>query len=269
MKIEVLQSLTMNVTIEVANAYRQMLTEVLNASKHDLLELKFDAQNAQQLAVAVIYATIVELADDCCVLLHQSRSTAVPGVLRSVLESYADLCAVMKDEGYIERMAATLVEQKLKLLGNMRRSPESPFHEDLAGHIDVEADIQRITAELAAYKERGYGPLGQYQRFEAAGERDIYESFYWQLCLHSHNNVAILERRHIRRLDEQRFEVIAFEPNDPDDLGYLMDSLIPILVDAGGRVHSFLGSTSAGWHKDQLERLQSFRREIGIAPQQV
>jgi hypothetical protein len=258
----------MNITIEIVNAYRQRLTEVLDASKHDLLEVKFDSENAQQLATAVIYATILELADDCSVLLHQARSTAVHGILRSLLESYADLCAVIADERYIERMAATLVDQKLKLLGNMRRTPDNPFHADLAEQINVEADIQPFTAELSAYRERGYAPLGQYQRFEAAGKQDLYESFYWQLCLHGHNNIAILEQRHIRRLDEHRFAVVAFEPNDPDDLGYLMDALIPILADAGNRAHSFLGGPAATWYKEKLDRLQAFRREIGIAPQE-
>jgi hypothetical protein len=97
----------MDITDRVANEYRRRLAQVMEASKRDLPNIKYDAQDAQQLGVAVIYATIIEIAEDCAVLLHRERSTSVPAILRSLIESYADLCSVLPPVGHFPRRTGT------------------------------------------------------------------------------------------------------------------------------------------------------------------
>jgi hypothetical protein len=77
--------------------YRRLLDGVLSAMRRDLSLATFDHGVPQQLTVACLYATIYESALESRDLLKNASVTTVGGVLRSVLESYADLCAVIID----------------------------------------------------------------------------------------------------------------------------------------------------------------------------
>ena len=47
-----------------------------------------------------------------------------------------------------------------------------------------------MTVELAALEGSAYKRLSSAERLKAGDITDIYEGFYWQLCLHSHNNAG-------------------------------------------------------------------------------
>src|SRR5271166_5665704 len=115
--------------------FRQLLTNTLEASTQDMRHIRFEKEDPQHLAVVCIYATVVQSTRECVVLLAHP-TVAVGGMIRSIVESYADMCAAIDDSGYVENMLATFYAQSLSLLNNMIRAPTNPFHGDLGKKLD-------------------------------------------------------------------------------------------------------------------------------------
>jgi hypothetical protein len=157
---------------------RHTETALLAESIGDVRQLVFEKDDAQHLAAVTLYATILQGCHECLVLLREPSVTAVGGMLRSILESYADLRATIKDPQYVKRLVATFYREKLRLLGSMRRDPNNEFHADLAQHIDAEREAPKVRAELVAINAQ---PLENYERF-AAGDQQELTGFFTGNC---------------------------------------------------------------------------------------
>jgi hypothetical protein len=238
--------------------YRRLVAEVLDDSLRDMRVMLFDKEDAQHSCLATIYATIVQSAHDCMIVLSQPSVTAIGGMLRSIVESYADLCATINDRDYVKRLLATFYQEKLRLVGNMRRSPTNAFHEDLAKHFDTDAEQEKVSAELTAL---GVQPLRIHERFAAGGLQEIYESLYWQLCLQGHNNVAALQGRHIRGTSD-KYQLVLFQENRPSELAMYFDVLLAVLTDCAIRVHGFLDTKIQSGYEKRVLALRKFRDAV-------
>jgi hypothetical protein len=233
--------------------YRGILDGLLRDATADLLSLKFDGRHAHHLAAVAIYATILQSVGECATIARDPTTITIGTVVRSVLESYADLCAVISDVGYIERLLATLINEKRRLLASMIRSPDNPFHEDLAMSIDAAADLPERQAELKALADRGIVPLRVEDRFHAAGKQveDLYGSLYWQLCLQGHNNISAIENRHVRLVAENLAEVRIYDPRPVPELIMYYNSLVGVFAGATERIHDFLQSGLDGKYRER------------------
>ncbi|WP_422666741.1 DUF5677 domain-containing protein [Candidatus Manganitrophus noduliformans] len=92
------------------------LSSVLGLAMHFLGCLRFDRRNPQQLYSVCLYSRLLELASGCSVLLEKNTLVGLPLLLRSMFEANIDLANLMKSTDYPERMHATFLEQKLKLI---------------------------------------------------------------------------------------------------------------------------------------------------------
>jgi hypothetical protein len=238
--------------------YRRLVAEVLDDSVRDMSHMLFDKEDAQHSCLATIYATIIQSARDCMIVLSQPSVTAVGGMLRSIVESYADLCATINDKDYVKRLIATFYQEKLRLMRNMRRAPTNAFHEDLAKHFDTDAEQVKVSAELAAL---GVEPLKIHERFAAGGLQEIYESLYWQLCLQGHNNVSALQGRHIRGTSDE-YQIVLFQNNRPSELAMYFDVLSAVLTDCAIRVHGFLDTKVLPRYEKRVLALRAFRDAV-------
>jgi Family of unknown function (DUF5677) len=239
--------------------YLELSKLTLNEALADLPKLKFD-DDSQQLGVAVIYATILQSSGECLVLLETFRSvTAVAGMIRSIVESYADLCALIINPEYVERMIAITYKEKLRLLKHMTRAPEDPFHKDLAGKIDVPKGQKELTEQLAEYAARGHHPPSNYDRFKSADLIYVFESLYWSLSLQSHNDISSLERRHIR-IKNGKPELVLFRNNDPEELTYYFDAILAVVTDSSARTHELLKSERAPHYQTRKDELNALRK---------
>ena len=242
---------------------REMLTDAITASTQDMHHMRFTKEDLQHQAVVTIYATIVQSCRECVTVLAQP-SVAAGGMIRSVVESYADLCAAIRDPGYVENMHATLFFETLRLLRNMVRTPDNPFHGDLSTKIDVAGLSAKIKDKLAFLKNRDRKPLKNFQRFERGGLQDIYESMYWNLCQAGHNSIGALERRHIVRRDGDLL-VVPLQRNSNTELALFFDALTATLLDCSYRVHTFLNTKLAHNYIASMEELNAFRAEVHAA----
>jgi hypothetical protein len=234
-----------------------LLQRMINRAMLDLPLLNFKTENAQHIALACLYCTILQSVKECCSLLAQPTITA-PAVIRTIVESHADLCALIRDEHYVERMLATFYREKKRHLTSMLSSPNNPYHADVATKIDPSVELKKVNAELADLKGRYYSPMRTEDRFEFAGLGDIYGSYYWQLCLDSHNSAIALETRHVVRNGE-KFELVAVKPNSASDVWGYLDVMTALLLDSSIKLHQFLKSAVADAYLKGHQELTALR----------
>ena len=229
------------------------------ASISDAATFKFDKDHPQHLSAICVYCTLIELARSELTLLENGDVTAMPVVLRSIFEAYADLRAIIEDPGYYKNMYATFLDEKLRFLRNVERSEANPFLVPVAARLDIKSETVRLQEERKELEDASREPLSAVARFRAAKLEHEYESMYWLLCLEGHNNLSALDDRHIEKAGDQ-FGVVMFKAADADDLVRLLDALAAFVTDGASRVHRFLGTGLDPKYRSIQERLADIRR---------
>lgn len=244
--------------------YRRLATEALEESNRDMhrillyTEASRDKADPQKLAVACIYAATIQSARDCLILLGKRSGSTVACLLRSIVESYVDLCAAIIDEKYIDRMMATFYQEKRRMLKSFGRGEDIFFDPDIP---DPTAELDNVSAELTTIESRGQKPLKVDERFDCGERWGIYEWIYWQLCLRNQNNIGALEKRHVQRITDD-LQVLMVEESDPSELAIYYDALAWLLIDSAIRVHEFLKTGVSSRYENQLRELLTFRYSV-------
>lgn len=229
--------------------YKPMLGSVIADAKADLPHLKIDRQS---FVLAGVYLTILQSSIEAAKLMREPTIT-IAAVVRSVVESFADLCALAKNPKYVRRMLATLYQQRCRLFQDMLSNPSNQYHASLAQELNPTAELAEATRMFDEEKRDGFHPLSNYDRMDCAGLTNEYRSLYWQLCLESHNNIASVEARHIVEANGSRGLVLAKE-NSPATMLKYYDSLISVLIEANLLVHSTANSSAvARWRAWQVD----------------
>jgi hypothetical protein len=241
--------------------YRELLGRALDSTVEILPAVKFDKHHPQHLAAICLYATILQSVSDCYRLMEGPATVTVPGIMRSLLESYADLCAVIQDPAYPKKMLSTFYEEQRKHFEDVLKSPRNPFHADVATHIDPVAKLKEIEAELDKFRQEKHFPLSVFERFRLAGLGDLFRTIYWRLCLDAHNNIAALEQRHVRRTEGDDFEVDIFAENPSDELGMYYDTVTAILIDSSRRLYGLVGFAIPDAFSQLIAAFEKFRAE--------
>lgn len=238
--------------------YREHLGRILDCTQRILPTVRFDKRRSQHVAAMCLYATILQSIGECYRLMDRPTVT-VPGIMRSVLESYADLSAVIANPDYPKKMLATLYEEQRKHLQDVIKEPENPFHAQLAAKIDPTEELSKVTSSLDHLRQEGHAPLRIKDRLDAAGLANIYRTVYWELCLHDHNNLAVLESRHIRRTGATQFEIDVFAENSLHQLGTSYDTLTGMLADSSRRLYRLLEFSHPEEFNQRVEEFEHFR----------
>lgn len=244
-------------TATIITSYRQLLGEVLADAEQDVTHLGVSVDDT---ATVAVYFTIVQSACECSLLLQQPTIT-VGGVMRSVFESYADLCAMITVPNYDFRMLATFYDQKCKLYRDMLRDPLNPYHADLAKQHDAQGNLDVCLRLLDEQTACGHKPLSNYERLEQAGLKNEYRSLYWQLCLESHNSISAVEARHVEKT-ATGIDLHLRRDNRPSELLKYFDSLTSIVIDASVRIHELAHSSQLARWQAWRDRLTKFREAV-------
>lgn len=238
--------------------YREHLGPLLHCTHRIFPTMRFDKGNSQHLAAICLYATIFQSIGECYRLMDQPTVT-VPGTMRSILESYADLCAVIQDREYPKKMLATLHKEQKRHLEDVIKEPQNPFHAKVATKIDPKEKLAEATNALDKLREKGHLPMRVEDRFKAARLTDLYRTIYWELSLHGHNNLAALEARHIRRTGRDQFEIDVFAANSAHQMGTSYDALIAMLADCSRRLYQLLDFAPPTEFTQRVEEFERFR----------
>lgn len=227
----------------------KLLTVVLSESSKHAAEFRFNKHHSLQLTVICVYCTIIELAHGEQALIEKGQTVALPVILRSIFEAYADLLSLIEDPDYEKSMYATFLHEKVRFLKNVLRNPSNPFFTGIRAGIDVNGEIERLGLEIAEFEKQGRRPLSNFSRFDSAEMGHEYQSIYWLLCLDGHNNLSALNDRHIEGGLED-FNVVLFKGLSAADLIRNFDALLAVLIDSGVRVHELLNTGLACHFKD-------------------
>lgn len=212
--------------------------------------VKFDKKHRQHLYSVCTYGSMLEIAAGINTLVAAAQITSVPILLRTLLDAYASFRCCIIDAHHFKATCASFVKEKRRLLSSIASNPENPYLKKIAESMNVKAEIDALTEELRGIDEQGYEPLKPWAEFEKAGLQPEYQSLYWQLCMHAHNNIAALEDRHLEKEDGD-YQVAFFKAPEPDDVIRYVDSSCGLLLDATKRLHSLL-ETGLGENVDAL-----------------
>ncbi len=244
----------------IADRLLPLLKQVADTSLEDAATLKFDKEHPQHLYAMCTYGTILETTYDILALADARQFTSIPIILRTLLDAYASFRSCIRDPNHFKAMYATHIKEKLRLVDAVTDSPDNPYLKGIAQAIDVKKEKASLEDELRGLKKQGYTPSRPWQEFEKAGLAGEYQSLYWQLCLHAHNNVSALEERHLNKKGDD-YEVAYFKEADPADLARYFDSVCGLLLDASKTLHNRLGSAADKHYDDLANQLQEIRKE--------
>jgi len=192
--------------------------------------LVFNRRNAQHLYSVCMHGSILESTSACLTLLKKKELGAIPVMLRNLLEEYVDLVNVKKDPDYLKRMQASFLREQSRVLAKaVETGDTNPYLEALSSTDGIKEHFDNVTVQLASLRNDGFGELGIRDRFDRAGLVDMYESVYALLCQHSHNNLNILERRHIEEIGND-IRVSYFQSWSSDDMTPYIDTIAGVVT---------------------------------------
>lgn len=156
-------------------------------------------------------------------------------------------------------MYTSLLNEKLRLLKKILSNPENPYLKGIAESVDIVDTKSALEAEIAALKCEGHEKLDVSERFAKAGLEGEYQSMYWLLCLHAHNNISALEDRHLEKQDDD-YNVVMFKEDEPADRIRYFDALGAVLIDSSSKVHQLLESEGASRYEQHFEQFNEIRK---------
>lgn len=194
------------------------LEKVLDKSIEYSGKLVFNKEYQQHLYLVSLYCRIIELTHSCTILMKEKIISGVPIILRTVLETFADLKNLSDDEKYVNFMKAGYLKEWLRK----------------KVYAEHETELQKL-------KKKRYAPLNHYERLEKAGMVNEYRSVYNFLCSHSHSNIRSLYYRYTN-ITGDNFTVICYKEPKQHNIDLYSTTLRDMLVSASLTIHKFFGS---------------------------
>lgn len=221
--------------------------------------ITFDKRNPQHLCAVSLHGSIVELASACIVLLKLERYSGVPVLARSMLEAFVDLANVAESEDYHKSMNANFLKEKRKFYDEaLKLGNDNPYTAELLKILDVAYELQKTRDELDQLKSAGITPSSIGDRFKSAGMVNEYASMYSLLCLHSHNNVSVLEARHLEKDTDGDYHLTLFKEVETDEMDANLDTIAGTLTGSIRTILKILEQPDDG----TVARVESIREEI-------
>jgi Family of unknown function (DUF5677) len=194
------------------NKYEEVAEDFISEALSGCEKIQFDSSDSNQLFCLTIFGHCLELFSSVKVLYSANHQAGSRAVLRQMMESYVDLINLLKDSNgsYLNSLVAADRYQWSKLIKASAKG--NPYVTGL----DEAAQV----AKLETTKEGG---LKIYQKFENAGQSELYNGGYAFACLGTHNNLSELCRRYINH-SEKPVELSYFHASSsPVDLMTALD----------------------------------------------
>ncbi len=204
------------------------LCDNLKLIKEITKELTFSKDNMQHLFSISLFCTIYENSTACLVLINNKIYSAIPVMLRNILEAHIDLIILSKKEDYYYDMAASYLKERNKILKlSCQPNYSNEYLECLKSKDDIQEKYVNSKKDYEDLIEKGYKALSLKDKFKKADSMDLYLSIYNLLCQDSHNNISSLSNRHFNK---QTMEIEIFQNFDKSVLDPYIDSLNGILI---------------------------------------
>ena len=220
------------------------LGELFESIVDQISKITFDKNHPQQLYTVCLYGSILESSLACLKVLKDERThAAIPVLARNIFEAYVDLVNLVRYPEYIHIMNAIYLREKKRLFNaTITNGHKNPFLGQPVNYGDLEADYDKIKKELDDLKSRGIKPISIKDKFDRAELEAQYVSVYPLMCNHSHNNLSVLEKRHIKQSNGDH-EVHYFQRWKKKDLLHYLNHISRILYDSTLMIGKLLNIT--------------------------
>ena len=219
--------------------------------------LTFDKRNTVDLHRLALYGSMLELTRGICTLLKFDARLGAPSLFRSFLEAAVELTNLLQDAGYVDNMDASHKDQWLKVLREAQTG-KNPYLESIAKVPELDAQIEKETAELKVLRDKGRGPLKVFERFKMANMEKEYRSLYNFLSCDAHSNIRALISRHLT-FTENDFAVAYYKDEPIESFISILDSTAGLLLHASAEMHKRYKSGKDSDVKAMEGELQTLR----------
>jgi hypothetical protein len=235
----------------IKSYYQRSLDELI----HLAATFSFDGTHPLHANAIFLYGSIIELSSSLKPLLISEHYSAIPVVLRSILEAYVDLENLCKDPKYGYALEIKYLIESLKFLKEARNK-NNAYLDIIAQAPDYEEQLSDMETEKKRLIDLGYKDLNKFERFSKAGMENEYRTLYNLLCCASHNDYRALRDRHFE-LGKQGPTFRFFKEADLQDLEIFFGIASELLLRASFAIHTLLSS-------DKLTELTKLRAELDI-----
>ncbi len=234
---------------------------LLHELHSDVIEMSrklfFDKTHPQHLHVIALYGSILELSSSIILLTKDGPKTALPIILRSLLEAYVDMLNLCADPRYGYVLEVSAEKSWLKLL-RAAADGQNPYLEKVSATSNLQENIKLHEQRLAAMQEKGGKVLKIEDKFKLVGLAHEYATIYAELCSHSHNTLQALRGRHIEEENENNFEVVFYRFTSLDEVEHYLGIACTLLLKATERVHAFLNNPCVEKLSEMGKRMDAF-----------
>ena len=209
-----------------------LLNEMVQSFLAETSSTTFNKHNAQNLYLMCLYGRIFELAVSALNLMKINDHAGVPVILRSQLEAFVDFANLIADKNFIRTIAANFVDQKKRLYKNLSKYLE-------------QSEVPPYTEDGTEKAVKGSKPQSISKRFENVSLKKAHITAYFILCGYGHNDLAMLENRHIEKT-ENDYNVVFFKEEPLLNCLRFAFTLGLTLVDTHKMLMEFFGNTLNG-----------------------
>lgn len=247
------------VTQSLLERQQSLLKTALNNADKWLSAIIVKRGDVVGIALIVLYARIMDLAKEFFDAHSNRLANAASFICRVQLEVYADLLNLINDPKYVDNIHASYLKAWLGL-AESAEAANNPFLERFRSWKDFGRTKTRYRKELAALRAAGRGPIRPIDRLLRANLRAVHGAVYMNLSDNIHNNMQLLQKRHLREIDGKLQIAVRQHEQDENEWISMMDLIICTLVVATKQVHAAKKSEAQA-EADEFDRAVEAERE--------
>ena len=233
-----------NLITNITNIFDEMIHTFLDEASRITT---FDKYNAQHVYLMCLYGRIIELGVTALNLIKIKDHAGIPIILRSQLEAFVDFANLIDNKDFIYTIGANFVAQKRKHIENIRKH---------FGDHEVNLEFDDAENAFAGYKKQNI-----VNKFENIKLNKTHAAMYSQLCSYSHNNLAILELRHIEK-NEEGIKVVFFKDEPLQNLLRFVFTLGALLVDTHTNLIAFFDKSMESKSADVCSKYSELQKAV-------
>lgn len=206
--------------------------------------IEFNKGNPHHLYLICFYGRIIELSISILSLMKAKSDAGIPIVLRTMLEAFVDFSNLIQNKDYLKVIVLSYLNQRERFIKNYADSLD-PSEMEEGKKTEIDTFIG------------GCKPQNIFERFNNIGLKNTYISAYHMLCSYSHNNLNMLEKRHIDKT-ENDFDITFFKEETFDMFIKLSMTMGALLVDTHNMLMGFFRTPLS---KDAKEMCDEFKEK--------
>ncbi len=205
------------------------------------------------------YGHMLSLARSLERLIAVRHYVGAIAVARSMLETYADIMGLVRNDSYPALLDAISNRELEKYLNVAEENPELPVFEDLLDDPDLEQMKEDIKNAIEAAKDEldNNTNLSVFARFSLAGLSDFYQQYYRALSQPAHGNVTDLVKRYLTFGSSfVKYRWPPLRNSYGSDMVMIVTFIPRVLIDSASAFLELHGAESHKRIEDSLELLQ-------------